>query len=418
VNGTTCTLVNAITAANNNTATGGCTAGLGADTIVLPANSTQTLTTVNNTFAVATGLPVIRSDIIIAGNNSTITRAASAPEFRILAVGDPGNLTLRRTTITGGSVTDVVGVAFSGSGGGILHVGSNTTLTLTNSTVSGNAASDSGGGIDINGDEGASKLVLTNSTVSGNSAHDGGGIDLFYANASLVNSTISGNTASSGGGGVTSYRETVILTNSTISGNSASSGGGAVNGFGRMFFVNSTISGNKATAKGGGVYSSGLLTGAEHYAHQADLLRSDSVFNRTLLSGNTAPNGAEVYQLSGGVITANNFNLFGHSGLTTAQAFGGSGVILFGGSDITATSNGNDPTALAAILTTTLADNGGSTRTLALPATSPAVDAVTNVDTCPPPAQDQRGVTRPQDGNGDGGVACDVGAYELLPPAL
>ncbi|HKH20293.1 MAG TPA: choice-of-anchor Q domain-containing protein, partial [Gammaproteobacteria bacterium] len=64
------------------------------------------------------------------------------------------------------------------------------------------------------------------------------------------------------------------------------------------------------------------------------------------------------------------------------------------------------------ILNTTLANNGGPTLTHALPATSPAVDAVTNVNTCPPPAQDQRGVTRPQDGNGDGGVACDIGSYE------
>jgi Ca2+-binding RTX toxin-like protein len=32
---------------------------------------------------------------------------------------------------------------------------------------------------------------------------------------------------------------------------------------------------------------------------------------------------------------------------------------------------------------------------------------------CPPPAKDQRGVKRPQDGNGDGGPACDISAYEL-----
>src|SRR5215212_3444143 len=44
VDGTTCTLVAAITAANNDTATGGCTAGSGADTLVLPIASTQTLT--------------------------------------------------------------------------------------------------------------------------------------------------------------------------------------------------------------------------------------------------------------------------------------------------------------------------------------------------------------------------------------
>ena len=42
--GGACTLVDAITAANTDTATGGCPAGSGADTIVLPVGSTQTLT--------------------------------------------------------------------------------------------------------------------------------------------------------------------------------------------------------------------------------------------------------------------------------------------------------------------------------------------------------------------------------------
>jgi hypothetical protein len=44
-----CSLAQAITAANNNSAVGGCAMGLGADTIVLPTSSTQTLAAVNNT---------------------------------------------------------------------------------------------------------------------------------------------------------------------------------------------------------------------------------------------------------------------------------------------------------------------------------------------------------------------------------
>src|SRR5215217_4894216 len=60
--GGSCTLVRAIVAANNNTtASGNCRKGSGADTIVLPLHSTQTLTTVNNTVDGPTGLPVIRS---------------------------------------------------------------------------------------------------------------------------------------------------------------------------------------------------------------------------------------------------------------------------------------------------------------------------------------------------------------------
>ena len=43
-----CTLIDAITAANTDTATGGCPAGSGVDTIVPPPGSTQTLPTVNN----------------------------------------------------------------------------------------------------------------------------------------------------------------------------------------------------------------------------------------------------------------------------------------------------------------------------------------------------------------------------------
>ena len=63
-----CTLVAAIRAANTDTARGGCPAGSGADTIVLPPGSTQILTTVNNSTYGPTGLPVIRSVITIAGH--------------------------------------------------------------------------------------------------------------------------------------------------------------------------------------------------------------------------------------------------------------------------------------------------------------------------------------------------------------
>jgi predicted outer membrane repeat protein len=52
-----------------------------------------------------------------------------------------------------------------------------------------------------------------------------------------------------------------------------------------------------------------------------------------------------------------------------------------------------------------LADNGGGTKTMALPNASPAVGAGNNA-TCP--AADQRGVARPQ------GASCDIGAFELV----
>ena len=54
----------------------------------------------------------------------------------------------------------------------------------------------------------------------------------------------------------------------------------------------------------------------------------------------------------------------------------------------------------------------GTTETHALPLSSPAIDAG---DPAYCPATDQRGVSRPFDGNGDGLAICDIGAYECIP---
>ena len=56
-----------------------------------------------------------------------------------------------------------------------------------------------------------------------------------------------------------------------------------------------------------------------------------------------------------------------------------------------------------------LTDNGGPTQTMALLLGSPAIDAGDN-GSCE--ASDQRGWDRPIDGDQDGTVTCDIGAYE------
>jgi Ca2+-binding RTX toxin-like protein len=134
---------------------------------------------------------------------------------------------------------------------------------------------------------------------------------------------------------------------------------------------------------------------------------STLTLRRSLISGNTAYSDAEVYNIAYGTVTANNHNLFGHSGLTNAQAF-----LNFtpGTTDLTATSNGTTPTALSAILNTTLANNGGSTQTHDLVTGSPAIDASPDDADCEP--IDQRGVSRPQ------GSACDIGAVEFVEEVL
>jgi hypothetical protein len=488
-----CTLVDAITAANTDTAMGSCSAGSGADTLVLDATSTHTLNSVNNTTYGANGLPVVTSAITIEGNGSTIERGAGAPPFRLLTVGSAGNLTLQDTTISGGSAfrggglynyfgaftlinSTVSGNAAGSCGGGVSNyygtatitsstISDNTanirgggvdtkygTVTITNSTIAGNSAELGGGGV-FNG---YATLTMTNSTVAGNTAGNGGGgvyngggtvalshstitgnssggvhndrglltlanstitgnsgggvynldtLTLTYSTImgnsgrsgvsnhgalTLTNSTVMGNTASFFGGGVSNGPyDTLTLVNSTITGNSAHSGGGVFNyNFGTVTLTNSTITGNTAGYEGGGVFNDGgNYPGALTLAH-------------TLVAGNTASSAAEIIN-SGGVITANNFNLFGYDGLTNVQAFQG---FAPGATDLTATSDGSNPTALTDILDTTLQDNGGPTLTHALVSGSPAIDASPADAYCE--SIDQRGVSRPQ------GVACDIGAFE------
>jgi hypothetical protein len=193
-----CSLIEAIVNANNDAAThADCAAGGGADTIVLPANANVPL---------SAGLPSITSEITIEGNGATI---AGQGTFRLMDVGNSGDLTLQSVTLSGGS---------SFNGGGVFNNG---TLTIQNSTISGNTANSGGGGVY----NWYGTLTIENSTISGNTAHDGGGVFNSAGVLTLTNSTVSGNTANVGGGVYNSFYffslTTLTLNNSLIAGNQA-----------------------------------------------------------------------------------------------------------------------------------------------------------------------------------------------------
>ncbi|HYX29181.1 MAG TPA: CSLREA domain-containing protein [Pyrinomonadaceae bacterium] len=229
-----CTLREAITAANTNTASGAvageCAAGSSsvADTI--------DLTGVTGTINLPAVLPDLNSDMTINGpgaNQLTIMRstAAGTPNFRVFFIQSAVNVSLVGLTISGGSPI--------GNGGGLINLGS---LSLTNVTISGNSVTTAsrGGGIFSNG----GALTLTNSTVSGNKVINGGG-----------------------GGGIEIIAGTATVTNSTISGNTSAGSGAGIENFGVLVLANSTVSGNTAdtspSGNGGGIYaggSSGSLT--------------------------------------------------------------------------------------------------------------------------------------------------------------
>ncbi len=243
---------------------------------------------------------------------------------------------------------------------------------------------------------GTGNLTLQDTIVSGGlTGGGGGGILNYYGQLRLEGCTVTGNSSVSDGGGVfslTNGSDTVSLVNSTLSGNSAGVNGGGIHSVtsdtSTVSLVNSTLSGNSASDDGGGIYS---------FTEDSSTMS----LSRSLISGNTAgSSGDEVYRYDdGGSFMLNDYNLFGHSGITTTAALAG---VTAGASDIRATSNGNDPTSLADILDPTLANNGGPTFTHNLVTDSPAIDAAGACGV----ATDQRGFVR---NVGD----CDIGSVEF-----
>jgi CSLREA domain-containing protein len=212
---------------------------------------------------------------------------------------------------------------------------------------------------------GGTDLRLTDVAVVGNTGSIGGGIDSNSGGSlTLDRTTVSNNTGSSGGGIWVAVDAT--LTNSTIARNTATSeGGGFYNEFGTSTLINTTVAGNTAPASQGGGITNFDVTE----------LKNTIVYNNT----------------GGNCETFDPPTSLGHN-LEDGSTCG-----LTGPGDRQNTNPMLGP----------LADNGGQTQTRALLPGSPAIDAGDNAG-CP--ATDQRGVSRPQ------GVACDIGAYEFVPP--
>ena len=353
VDGVTCTLVDAITAANTNTVAGGCIAGdSGLDTIDLQTDVTLTAS-YGSYYGSDTGLPQVTSEIVIEGNGHTVERDGAAPNFRILAVHSTGDLTINDLTIEGGHSSGY------SHGGAILNVGD---LTINNSTFSNNHAGENGGAV----------------------AHFGG-------TATITGSTFSGNTANFYGGAI-GNAATMSITNSTISGNSAFKGGGILAG-GTLTINNSTITGNTVTGSfGGGIYNSGATT----------LVRS-------IVSGNSAPSASREIDDFWGSLTIDEYDLFGFNGDDgiyfsvpgASDIVPGAGVTIAHILDTTLADNGG-PTDTHNLV-------AGS------PALDVAPDA--DCAAAPVSGLDQRGFARPVDVPGEGNDApstdtCDIGAVE------
>jgi len=240
-----CTLADAIIAANNDRAEADCPAGRGADAIALTRDIT-----------LDGGLPKITSDIAIEGNGYTIS---GGNRWRIF-YNDGGALTIHDLTMTKGYVEGDLIYNVDGTrktttaqpfGGAIVNWKG--TVAVSNSGFSGNSAKHGGAIVNLG------ELSISDSSFSDNSAEYGGGaIYNDEGTLSISDSAFSGNSADWGGGAIDNWGE-LSISDSSFSGNSTEVGGGAIDSLGKLSISGSAFSGNSAEV-GGAIYNRGELS--------------------------------------------------------------------------------------------------------------------------------------------------------------
>lgn len=224
----TCSLADAITAANTDKAVGECPAGDGADTIKLSGSIT-----------LDAALPHITSEITIEGGGVTIS---GKNHFRIFAVNG-GTLTVNDLTMTRG---------FAGWGGAIVNV-NNGTLIINNSHMSNNWASEGGA---IGND---STVIITNSEITSNSAEKAGALHNSGGTVNISSGLIKNNSSEWSGGAIFSEGGTLQITDSNFSNNKTrrddAYGGAMYIEDGLVVISSSTFTENVCDGNGGAILS-------------------------------------------------------------------------------------------------------------------------------------------------------------------
>ena len=336
---------------------------LGADEILLPAGQyTLSLLGTDEDYGANRDLD-IRDDLTITGTGALSTIIDGDRIDRVFDLIS-GTVSISGITVQGGGNVN--------EGGG-LYVADIAELNLSEVVITDNQA-DHGAGLMNDGTVTATDVTISGNTGTGSNP-SGGGIEN-TGDLTLERVTIDGNSAEDGGGlYVANSSGPVSLTNVTISGNTATEEGGGLWTRAPITIVNSTIASNNA-ADGGGIFN--------------DDSGPDVTIKNTLIGDNSATSNPDVF----GPFTSDGTNL-------VENPDGGTGL----DSDIT----GFDPSL------GTLQYNGGSTRTHALLAGSPAIDAGDNSVNL---SEDQHGYDRPVDGDGDLTATIDIGAYEFVPDQL
>lgn len=323
-------------------------------------------------------------------------------------------------------------------------------LTIGESIVEDNRSIDDSGGISVSSGE----LEINDSSIRRNRTEGrrGGGISLLEANAIIRRSLIANNSAeailpslagaTSGGGiwvnGIDGTEAQVIsIFDSTITGNKATLGSGLdifLRENRRVNVFNTTIAFNDVFDENPSLESSGVQIGSGQTEASTGLR-----FINSIVTGNSSSSSSTGREIAASILEANNQltflnSLIGHSGISNSDAIRTPILInlpsLGDGTNILATSDGNQPTPLNRIISSRLRNNVHP-----LPANSPAIDSATDGDFfdvflnpivvrfwapgcrgevteatfVPPPFRnDQLGNPRPV------GNSCDMGAAEFV----
>ena len=329
-------------------------------------------------------------------------------------IGQPVLLRGARVAIDGGSEGGSIP-----PGRVITVTASVTTANISNVSIQNGHVGQNGGGLYIAGGQ----VTLTNVIVKGNmlAAQDGAGIYLNAGGLTLDHVTIRDNSTGGAGGGLYS-NGTLTMTDSTVMSNTANIGGG-FELHGPATLTNVTLNGNSASGSQGGAFRTigtnakvhmqnvTMAGNTSHLDGAAGLIDNGSQvrLNHCTIANNAAGTGYVSGLASSAAVTLTNTIILGTGSNPTCA-----GVITSGGHNLGSDNSCN--LVAAGDLTTTIpllgavANNGGATQTMALLPGSPAIDHADNSG----PTTDQRGVAR-QDGNFDGIVAPDIGAYEYVP---
>ena len=190
---TSCTLRDAVTAANEDRAVGACVAGSGTDEIVVAVTGTLVLTDV---------LPTITTNLSILGPGAsalTLSRNPGGPEFRFIDI-DAAYPVTPVVTLSGFRIMNGSVVGTNGTGGAIV-VRDYSSLTVVGMAFENNRA-QSGGAIHIRG-----PLTVANSLFVNNVATNAGGAaftdyyTVITASRFISNAALGSGSSSAGGGG-------------------------------------------------------------------------------------------------------------------------------------------------------------------------------------------------------------------------